>query len=173
MVGKAQDGDWVSINEAARIMECSKSWVRLLIDRGALAGRKIHARAWMVSRKSAEANVEAYRARAAKGAVGRPRAANTPPAAVPVYGREPRHGVVSTVKGANVKLTAGKLTIPVDDLVAITTAAQLAGVHRSWLHALIARGDVTVIEIDGKPFVRRSEVLSMPERRMGRPPKTR
>lgn len=62
--------------------------------------------------------------------------------------------------------------IPASDLIGIKTAAELTGIHRSWLHALISRGDVQVVEIDGKPFVRRSQVEKMPRNKPGRPRKT-
>lgn len=169
MVGRAAGDEWVSISEAAKIMECSKSWVRILIDRGDLTAEKIHQKAWLVSKRSAAENLARYRAESGKRA-GRPRA-NNAPEPLPPGGRRPGRRVQSGAEARPMKLKAGSDTIPISDLVSITTAAQESGWQRSWLHVLIARGDIGQIVIDGKPFVRRSELAAFQPRRPGRPAK--
>jgi hypothetical protein len=172
MVGRAQGDEWVSISEAARIMECSKSWVRILIDKGDLTAEKIHQKAWLVSKRSAAENLARYRAESAgKRKVGRPRANNAPDP-LPPGGRRPGRRVQSDAEARPMKLKAGSDTIPISDLVSITTAAQESGMQRSWLHVLIARGDIGQVVIDGKPFLRRSELAAFQPRRPGRPAKS-
>lgn len=176
MVGRThrKDDEWISIGEATRIMGCSKSWVLMLLNSGRLEGRKLHSRAWAVSRKAAEADVARYKQEmVGRRRVGRPRAENVVPEPAG-RGRRPGGGVGSPRGNNDMKIgydDAG--IVPASDLIAITTAAKLTGIHRSWLHALIARGDVMVIEIDGKPFVRRSQIKAMPKRKVGRPPKAK
>jgi hypothetical protein len=173
MVERTGSDEWISITEATQIMGCSKSWVLLLLQRGALAGQKIHSRAWVVSKRAAEADASRYREDAAAGKVGRPRAQQqTPPKKAGCGRRNTRHVDLGS-RATDMKIAyddAG--VIPASDLIGIKTAAELTGIHRSWLHALISRGDVQVVEIDGKPFVRRSQVEKMPRNKPGRPRKT-
>lgn len=63
----ALKGDLLSVTEAANILGCTTSHVRLLLVSGTLVGQKLHARAWAVTRKS----LNAYAKR--KFTVGRPR----------------------------------------------------------------------------------------------------
>lgn len=176
MVGRTHRGDdeWISIGEATRIMGCSKSWVLMLLNSGRLEGKRIHSRAWAVSRRAAEADVARYRQETVgRRRVGRPRAENVQPEPVG-RGRRPGGGVGSSRGNNDMKIgydDAG--IVPASDLISITTAAKLVGIQRSWLHVLIDRGDVMVIEIDGKPFVRKSQIKSMPRRKVGRPPKAK
>lgn len=44
----------VSVEEAATIIGCNESRVRQLLGSGDLSGQKLNARAWVVSRESAE-----------------------------------------------------------------------------------------------------------------------
>jgi hypothetical protein len=154
--------EWISIEDAARIMECSKSWVLVLLNSGELAGSKIHARAWLVSKKAAEQNLADYRkASTGKRRVGRPRAVE--------HGRGSRRGVELQAKGPAMKVKSGNTVVQADDLINITTASEISGVHRSWLHQLIKRGDLTRVEIDGNTFLLRSEVAAFQRSKRGRP----
>ena len=67
MVTMAIKGDLLSVTEAATILGCTTSHVRLLLSEGTLEGQKLHERAWAVSRKS----LNAYAKR--EITVGRPR----------------------------------------------------------------------------------------------------
>lgn len=52
--------DWISVPVAAEMLGCTDVWVIRLIQRGDLEGFKLNARAWAVSRKSVEKNVQDY-----------------------------------------------------------------------------------------------------------------
>lgn len=169
-----QGDEWVSINEAAKIMQCSKSWVLILLRRGALVGDKIHARAWMVSRKSATANAEEYRADTlGKRKVGRPRADNPPQ---PVAdGHRPGRGVRSpqgnnSPHGASmVALDCDSMIVQASDLVSVLTASRISGFNRAWIYVLIERGDLWSITIDGQTFVRKADAKRLERGKPGRP----
>jgi len=64
--------DWISVPDAAELLGCTDVWVIKMIGRGDLDGFRLSARAWAVSRKSVEKNVQEYLARNASKA-GRPR----------------------------------------------------------------------------------------------------
>jgi hypothetical protein len=53
----------------------------------------------------------------------------------------------------------------VGDLITKAAAARLRGVARSTMSELILSHKLTVVMICDKPFVRQSEVLSLPRRR--------
>jgi len=55
------------------------------------------------------------------------------------------------------------------DLVTETTAARMRGVSKQAIIGLIQRGKLTVIEIDGHPFLLRSEVEKFKPGKGGRP----
>ncbi len=57
------------------------------------------------------------------------------------------------------------------DLITQAEAARLRGVSREAIYDLVARGRLNVVEIGGKKFVSRSEVMNFEERPVGRPPK--
>ena len=64
--------DWISVPQASELLGCTDVWVIKMIQRGELEGFKLSGRAWAVSRKSVEKNVQAYLARDPSQA-GRPR----------------------------------------------------------------------------------------------------
>lgn len=64
--------EWISVPDAAELLGCTDVWVIKMIARGDLDGFKLSARAWAVSRKSVEKNVQAYMTRD-RGQAGRPR----------------------------------------------------------------------------------------------------
>lgn len=53
------------------------------------------------------------------------------------------------------------------DLITQTQAAQLRGVTRPAIHSLAMRGRLRLVEIAGKPFVFRSEVLALKTQKSG------
>lgn len=55
--------DILSVPEAASLMGCSDVWVVRMIRAGTLEGFKLSGRAWAVSRKSVEKNIEEYEQR--------------------------------------------------------------------------------------------------------------
>ena len=59
--------------------------------------------------------------------------------------------------------------IELSDLITQAEAARLRGVTREAIYDLVARGRLEAIEIGGKKFVRRSDVLSFELRPAGRP----
>lgn len=155
----------ISIAEASRIMECSKSWVLVLLQNGELAGEKLHARAWLVSERSARENLASYReATAGRRRVGRPRADNPPSAG----GRG--DGVSITSPAMNLQTPAGPLDI--SDLVTTKTASAESGFHRSWIYGMVQAGKLTPVEIDGVQFLRRSQLATLERSNRGRPRKT-
>ena len=180
----ARGDEWIAIGEAARIMQCSKSWVLILLRDGRLAGTKIHSRAWAVSRKSAERNAEEYAKGIGTPRVGRPRADNPPPAAP--GGLHPGRGVGSprgnNPKGSNVVAaavspaieSADGMILPVSELLAVGTAANVSGFHRSHLHAMIKAGKLWAVEIDRQWFVRKNDARALRGKRTnrGRPKKS-
>jgi excisionase family DNA binding protein len=56
-----------------------------------------------------------------------------------------------------------------NDLITQAEAARLRGVTREAVYDLVARGRLETIEIGGKKFVRRSEVLKLEKLPAGRP----
>lgn len=52
--------DWISVPKAAELLGCTDVWVIRLIQRGDLDGFRLSGRAWAVSRKSVEKNVNEY-----------------------------------------------------------------------------------------------------------------
>ena len=65
---------WVSVQEAARIMGVTEVWVLRRLNAGDLPGFKINQKAWCVSLKACVSDVSDYnRSRRAGGRVGRPR----------------------------------------------------------------------------------------------------
>ena len=64
--------EWISVPDAAELLGCTDVWVIKMIQRGDLEGFRLSGRAWAVSKKSVEKNVEAYLNRDATKA-GRPR----------------------------------------------------------------------------------------------------
>lgn len=181
----ARGDEWIAIGEAARIMQCSKSWVLILLRDGRLAGTKIHSRAWAVSRKSAERNAEEYAKGLGKPRVGRPRADNPPAAAAP-GGLRPGRGVGSprgnNPKGRNVVAATfieaiespDGMIVPVSQLIAVGTAANVSGFHRSHIHAMIKAGKLWAVEIDRQWFVRSKDASALRGKRTnrGRPKKS-
>jgi excisionase family DNA binding protein len=57
------------------------------------------------------------------------------------------------------------------DLITQAEAARLRGVSREAIYDLVARGRLKVIEIGGKKFVYRTEVMNFEARPAGRPSK--
>jgi hypothetical protein len=157
----AKGDELISIAEAAGIMRCSKSWVLVLLRNGELVGSKIHSRAWLVSRRSAEQNAEDYQQAAGKRRVGRPRADNAPPT-VPASRLTPGRPVGSSggnnprSPGSMVALSSNdSMIIRADDLMAVGTAAAVSGFHRSAIHQMIKAGKLWALCIDGQFFVRK------------------
>lgn len=64
--------EWISVPDAAELLGCTDVWVIKMIQRGDLEGFRLSGRAWAVSKKSVEKNVEAYINRDTTKA-GRPR----------------------------------------------------------------------------------------------------
>jgi excisionase family DNA binding protein len=56
-----------------------------------------------------------------------------------------------------------------DDLITQAEAARLRGVSREAIYGLVARGKLSVVEIGGQKFVRRSEIESYTPEVGGRP----
>ena len=56
------------------------------------------------------------------------------------------------------------------DLLTLTSAARLLGVSRVTIWRYVQAGRLTLVEIDGRPFVRRKDVLKITPKR-GRPKK--
>ena len=52
--------EWVSVPAAAEMLGCTDVWVIRMIQRGTLAGFKLSARAWAVSRASVLQNLDEY-----------------------------------------------------------------------------------------------------------------
>lgn len=169
----ARGDDWIAIGEAARIMQCSKSWVLILVRRGDLVGEKIHSRAWLVSRKSATKNAEEYQSNAAKGRVGRPRAENPPaPSGLHLGGyvgssRGNNQMVARTTNAA--ALDCNGLIVQTSDLVSVLTASRVSGFNRAWIYKLIERGDLWSVAIDGNVFVRKTDAKKLVRGKPGRP----
>lgn len=61
-------------------------------------------------------------------------------------------------------------TDELQDLITQAEAARLRGVSREAIYGLVARGKLSVVEIGGQKFVRRSEVESYTPEAGGRPP---
>lgn len=61
-------------------------------------------------------------------------------------------------------------TNQLEDLITQAEAARLRGVSREAIYGLVARGKLSVVEIGGQKFVRRSEVESYTPEAGGRPP---
>jgi len=57
------------------------------------------------------------------------------------------------------------------DLVTILTAAKLRGVSHQAIYSLVKRGKLSVIEIDGVKFVKRSEIIGYKRGKSGKKPK--
>lgn len=158
---KAED-TWISIVEAANLMECSKSWVLALLRKGELTGKKIHSRAWMVSRDAALANLESYKEQTAgRRRVGRPRSDSAP------RGRD----TLSSVGFGTMTISTAAGPIPADDLITPSNASRESGFHRSWIYWMIDHGKLTSIEVGGVQFVRKSELNAIPRTNRGRPKK--
>jgi hypothetical protein len=168
-MAKAGD-DWVSIAVAADLMHCSKTWVLTLLHRGDLVGKRLHSRAWAVSRKSAEANYRDYSTDTSRK-VGRPRADNPPAAAArPEAGESVRFARGNNPMVAITSQDGQKVFAC--DLCTVPTAAEISGFHRSWIHGLISRGKLWSLDIDGTTFVRRADAATLERSNRGRPRKT-
>lgn len=63
--------------------------------------------------------------------------------------------------------------VDLEDLISQVEAAELRGVSRASINELVKRGRLNAVEIGGKTFLRRSEVLSFEPEKGGRPPKLR
>lgn len=57
------------------------------------------------------------------------------------------------------------------DLVTLTTASKLRGVSFQAIQNLVRRGKLSVIEIDGVKFVKRSEIIGYTRGKSGQKPK--
>ena len=57
-----------------------------------------------------------------------------------------------------------------EDLITQAEAARLRGVSREAIYGLVARGKLSVVEIGGQRFVRRSEIKNYTPESGGRPP---
>ena len=57
-----------------------------------------------------------------------------------------------------------------EDLITQAEAARMRGVSREAIYGLVARGKLSIVEIGGQKFVRRSEVESYIPESGGRPP---
>ncbi len=62
-------------------------------------------------------------------------------------------------------------TKDLDDLISQAEASRLRGVSREAIYGLVARKKLSVVEIGGQKFVKRSEVLSYTPEIGGRPAK--
>lgn len=60
-------------------------------------------------------------------------------------------------------------TKDLDDLITQSEAARIRGVTREAIYGLVLRGKLTVVEIGGQKFVRRSEVENYTPEVGGRP----
>lgn len=162
------NGNVISVNEAARIMRCSKSWVLQLLASGALRGSRIHAKAWAVERASAEANRDEYLKSGRR--VGRPRADN-PPAARLAAGTSVGSNVMVTATKKPIRLDTGDARVRLDELRTVPHAAEAAGFHKTWLYGMIAADRIWSVNIDGVAFVRLADVLAIQRKPGGRPRK--
>jgi|GEM_PF-2231583 len=61
------------------------------------------------------------------------------------------------------------VTINPKDWITLTTAAKMRGVTRQAISRLVQRGNLSVVEIDGQRFVKRSEVAKYKPGIGGRP----
>jgi len=52
--------EWISVPKAAELLGCTDVWVIKMIHRGDLEGFKLSGRAWAISRKSVEKNLQDY-----------------------------------------------------------------------------------------------------------------
>jgi len=52
--------EWISVPVAAELLGCTDVWVIQMIHRGELEGFRLSGRAWAISRKSVEKNVQDY-----------------------------------------------------------------------------------------------------------------
>ena len=60
-----------------------------------------------------------------------------------------------------------------EDLITQAEAARLRNVSREAIYGLVARGKLSVVEIGGQKFVRRSEIENYTPEIGGRPPKAK
>ena len=65
--------------------------------------------------------------------------------------------------------TYGMVKIDLDDLLTVTQAAEVRNVTRQAINHLIREGKLPVVEIAGKRFVKRSDVMSFEPDKGGRP----
>jgi len=65
----------------------------------------------------------------------------------------------------------GMVKIDPDDLLTVAQAAEIRGVTRQAINHLIREGKLPVVEIAGKRFVKRGEVLKFEPDKGGRPSK--
>jgi excisionase family DNA binding protein len=56
----SKNTDWVSVPIAAEMLGCTDVWVLKLINSGQLDAFRLSGRAWAVSRKSVERNLDEY-----------------------------------------------------------------------------------------------------------------
>lgn len=59
----AEEREYVSVPDAAEMLGCTDVWVLKMIARGELDGFRLSARAWAVSRKSVQKNLQEYLSR--------------------------------------------------------------------------------------------------------------
>lgn len=52
--------DWISVPKAAELLGCTDVWVIKMIQRGDLEGFRLSGRAWAVSKKSVDKNLQEY-----------------------------------------------------------------------------------------------------------------
>lgn len=52
--------EWISVPKAAELLGCTDVWIIKMIQRGDLEGFKLSGRAWAVSRKAVEKNLQDY-----------------------------------------------------------------------------------------------------------------
>lgn len=62
-------------------------------------------------------------------------------------------------------------SLDLTDLISQTEAADIRGVTRASINELVKRGRLSTVNIGGKTFLRRSEVLNFEPDKGGRPPK--
>jgi hypothetical protein len=60
MVKQSQIREYISVPDAAEMLGCTDVWVIKLLGSGQLDGFRLSGRAWAVSRKSVEQNLQAY-----------------------------------------------------------------------------------------------------------------
>jgi hypothetical protein len=63
------------------------------------------------------------------------------------------------------------MKIEIDDLLTLTSAANIRGVSRQNISSLVTRGKLSVIYIDGMPFVKKQDVQAYEPDLGGRPRK--